>query len=860
MKKLLISATIATALGLTGCGGGGESLSEIKTNTPVDKPFARIIFDPASSNLNVPNDLLMLPNGKLFDFTLNPEGSATFNPANPQHALSALDGWSTHHPFSINLTVPAGLEVDAATAAKAGSIRIFEATQALEGTTAVCQGIAAQAGAPGVPCSLDSELTWGVDFVTQKSDADTILVIPRKPLKAAQGYVMVVTEELKDSDGRSVKGSTTWDLARQDPKTHPLVTASQKQLQSILDIFMTLLGGEGLKREQVSYAAYFSTQSAGTVLQTVKKLQIGPFAAAFGQALASGADQKTAFATAAQHLPVIGVANAPVPDVFSAIGATLLGAEQLAQLTAVGLNTCQGLMAGLQSPVPQIKQTAETVFPKVAPFCAASLKGGQITLPYYLSTTNPKGDWWRAACTSGAMLKAMGATQVGQLIASGAVGPNNALCQAASGGQLYDLNLAAIGIDDPRNLTKVNPVPAATGTNTLGVQITVPNEAVVGLLAQLTAGSASPVAPITKPVTGWPVVVMQHGITSRKEDMLAITGALAVAGFATVAIDHPLHESRAITLANGDKVDARNNETTDYMNLASLLTARDNIRQSIVDTLALRLGLNAVADTTGGTVSLDRTNVYFLGHSLGAITGTGTLALANTSLGGDLAAFDSMFGIKAASLANPGGGLGGFLLESGSFGNLLKGSLLAGSSADFKAFLPQFMQQTGATVVNGDVLAAAYAAFEKVLTPAQLAQINATFSAFQFAAQTVIDAGDPNNHAGTVAANKTPVHMIEVVGDGGAINLPDQVIPNKTSLPLAGTDPLAAIMGLQQVNVTTPSSGLVRFTEGTHSSLLSPAASPAATLEMQTEVAAFFKTTNAGAPNIVITNTGVVAQ
>jgi len=859
MKKLLISATIAAALGLTGCGGG-ETLDEIKTNTPVDKPFARIIFDPATANLNVPNDLLMLPNSQLFDFTLNPEGSATFDPANPQHALSALDGWSTHHPFPINMTVPAGLELDSASASSAGGIRIFEATQALEGTTAVCQGIAAEAGAPGVPCSLDNELTYGVDFVTQKADADTVLVIPTKPLKPGQGYVLVVTEELKDSDGRGIKGSTTWDLARQDPTTHPLATADQKQLQGIIDIFMTLLGGEGLQREQVSYAAYFSTQSAGTVLNTAKQLQIAPFAQAFGAALASGADQVTAFQTAAQFLPVLGVADAPIPDAFTALAETLLGAEQLAQLTGIGLGTCEGLIAGLQSPVAQIQQTAASVFPQVAPFCAATLKGGQIDLPYYLSKTNPKGDWWRAACTSGAMLNAMGSEQVAGLIAAGAVGANNELCQAGSQGQLYDLNLAAIGIDDPRNLTKFNPIPAATGIETLQVQVTVPNEAVVGLMAQLTAGSESPVAAITKPAAGWPVVVMQHGITSRKEDMLAITGALAVAGFATVAIDHPLHESRGITLEDGTVVDARNNETTDYMNLASLLTARDNIRQSIVDTLGLRLGLNAVVDTTGGSVSLDRSNVYFLGHSLGGITGTGTVALANTSLSGDLAAFNDMFAIKAATLANPGGGVGGFLLESGSFGNLLKGSLLAASSAEFQAFLPTYMAQVGATAVTGDVLGGAYEVFEQNLTPAQLAEVNATFSSFQFAAQTVIDAGDPNNHAATVVANQTPVHMLEVVGDGGEINLPDQVIPNTTSLPLAGTEPLAAIMGLSGVNVTTPGSGLVRFIEGSHSSLLSPADSAAATLEMQTQVASFFSTANAGSPTIVINNTSVIGQ
>ena len=163
MKKLLLSASIAATLGLTGCGGG-DTLKEQNTDTPKAKPFVRVVFDPAASDLNVPNDLLMIPGGDLFDFTLETEGDDDFNPANPQHALSALDGWSTSHPFQIRVTLAAGVDVDAATVG-AASVRLFEATQALEGTSAACQAVAAQLQAPGVPCELGDELQYGVDFV-----------------------------------------------------------------------------------------------------------------------------------------------------------------------------------------------------------------------------------------------------------------------------------------------------------------------------------------------------------------------------------------------------------------------------------------------------------------------------------------------------------------------------------------------------------------------------------------------------------------------------------------------------------------------------------------------------------------------
>ncbi|HNH45307.1 MAG TPA: hypothetical protein PK633_14600, partial [Agitococcus sp.] len=44
-----------------------------------------------------------------------------------------------------------------------------------------------------------------------------------------------------------------------------------------------------------------------------------------------------------------------------------------------------------------------------------------------------------------------------------------------------------------------------------------------------------------KPASGWPVVIFQHGITRNRSDMLAIAPAFAQAGFATIAIDLPLH-------------------------------------------------------------------------------------------------------------------------------------------------------------------------------------------------------------------------------------------------------------------------------------------------------------------------------
>lgn len=868
MKKLLLGSSIVAALGLSGCGGG-DSLYEQSANTTKDTPYVRVVFDPATSDLNLPNDLLMIPNGDLFDFTLETEGDAVFDGSNPQHALSALDGWSTSQPFQVRVTLPTGVDVDATTIGS-DSIRLFEATQALEGSSASCLAIVAQVQAPGIPCEVGDELQYGVDFVAAYSaGSGAISIVPLKPLKSAQGHMLVVTTELKDTDGKSVLGSSSWELTRQDINTMPLSTPDQLQLQGLVNFLVNVLQPVGLEREAVSYAAYFSTQSSASILATVKQLQIGPFAQALQTMLENGASLAVAQQFAAQYLPSI-VTQAPSKGAaaFDYLAPALLSSEQLAQLTAVGLNTCAGLLSTLADPSSPLFSTAQQTFATAGPYCATNRVEGTVKLPYYQNVENPLGDWWRAACTNGAMLQALGAETVTSLIQAGAVGANNALCQAASNNQLFDLNLAAIGIDDPRNITKVSPIPAARGSNTddpntayneagtetLNVQFTVPNETVIAMLA---AASNGAITAVSKPDAGWPVVVFQHGITGSKENVLAMSAILSMAGFATVAIDHPLHGDREITLENGDVVGASTHSPTDYMNFSSLLSARDNLRQSIADTMGLRLALNAINDGAAN-IDLDTSDVHFIGQSLGSISGAASVGLSNASLPDSLASLNGMYHFNSAVLNVPAGGIASFLLASPDFGPLIKGSVLAASSADFAAFLSQYALSNELSLEQA--IRPAYSAFVSALDAAQLAEVNATIAAFNFASQTILDSADPINFGALLASN-TPTLVQLVVGGGtnddGSTGLTDQVNPvDVANAPLAGGNPLANIvMALPSVSATSPGSGVVRFSAGQHQSLLYPSPSLAATTEMQMQAAGFFATDGA---TIVISNTAVV--
>ena len=356
------------------------------------------------------------------------------------------------------------------------------------------------------------------------------------------------------------------------------------------------------------------------------------------------------------------------------------------------------------------------------------------------------------------------------------------------------------------------PVPVAQSTQTIPVLLTVPN-----------ANSGR-----SMPANGWPVVIFQHGVTRNRTDMFAVAPALAAAGFVVIAIDHPLHgispeSSVAAFRINGVSersfdVDYVNNDTgapgpdgsadpsgEHFVNLVSLLTARDNIRQSVADLTRLSKSVGLLdLDGDNQTDEIDESRVAFVGHSLGGIVGT-TLLGVNADIG-------------AATLAMPGGGIA----------KLLDGSL---------AFGPVVAQGLEAAGFNegGD-----------------------TFETFLRFSQLVLDTTDPINFAADARASH-PIHMIEVLGD--------QVVPNSVPAgpqtaandrvtipgPLSGTDPLYMQMGLDVVDDVVPgettalllasdASGVgavVRFAAGDHGSILDPSASLAATTEMQTEMANF---------------------
>jgi pimeloyl-ACP methyl ester carboxylesterase len=337
------------------------------------------------------------------------------------------------------------------------------------------------------------------------------------------------------------------------------------------------------------------------------------------------------------------------------------------------------------------------------------------------------------------------------------------------------------------------------------------------------------------------VVIFQHGITANRTAMLGIAEALTKQGLTVIAIDLPLHgvtdTSNGLYVSGLERtfdVDLVDNDGSDgpdgkidpsgehFINLASLRTSRDNLRQAAVDLFAVTRAIRVAVGAGGSAPDLDgdgdddlSNNISFVGHSLGGIVG---VPYAQQEANLDAA----VFGMAGSGVAK-----------------LLDGSPDIGPE------------------------------IEAGLEAKPLTKGTPAYEQFLGLAQTVIDKGDPANYAARAMANHNTLSL-EVVG--GSSSRPDQVVPNSVApsypgasadtipSPTSGSTPLARLLTgspVNEVNSNPMSAGdyLIRYTAGAHASLLSSDASPEATKEMQINVATFLKS---GGTNVTFAGTGTV--
>lgn len=643
-------------------------------------------------------------------------------------------------------------------------------------------------------------LVPGVDFRIQKSTAidpadnrpisdkrSRILIEPLKPLKPSTTYVVALTTAAKATSGEAVIPSDYFRVVRS-------ATPIAQQTEPVLAILN-------------------DTQKATLEAIRQQLIPVMQLLAAFGKP-ADTVAIAWPFTTQSTQITLKRMAETAQPNVLRLRQAPD-GAGGVLTTTKLGL-----------------------------PGATAEIYAGRLTLPYYLSaatsptSTAPLTGFWQADATKPNVAGSfLGRVPCGAF-ATGATLPDGQTAKPST------------------STTVCYPLPLKQSDQTVPVIATVP------------AGAM--------PEDGWPVVIFQHGITSNRAAVLGIVPALTAAGFAVISIDLPLHgilatDARFAGFRNDAipertfELDLVNNTTgaansatnppdgpdasgTHFINLSSLLTSRDNIRQGVSDLLVLGKSLapvapaelaNPVAPGTifvslGGApqtaLKFDTSQVRYVGHSLGAIVASTFLGV-NSSTG-------------AGVLAMPGGGIAKLLDASAAFGPRISAGLSAASGG-------------------------------------LIAQGNDTYETILRFAQTVVDSGDPLNFARETATNH-PIYMIEVVGDAVVPNCAikdDPACPVTDVLPisgyLSGTTPLARVMGLtfqpsETGAITVPAAAnvllgdaarnnVVRFsgTQADHSTILTPdsSASPGAdTLflpaltEMQKQAASFLRSNGACLP------------
>ncbi|SIR35437.1 VolA/Pla-1 family phospholipase [Aeromonas hydrophila] len=787
MKKKLIYAAVVSAM-LAGCGGSDDNKGD--TSSYLD-------YLLTGSNAVRPSALAARASDGTLKFS-----TETADLSNPVSAMSTLDGWSTTQAIQIVPVTSSGIQVQAPAAAEfAASVAPLYLLELSFDSAALR------------PNGVKKVLTYGVDFVVAAA-AGKLNLVPLKPLNPSSYYMIVATDSLKDSSGNAVKAGNDYGNYKNNVGSN----AQEQTINGLIALQEGLFkAATGVSTDHVIFSDWFGTQSGADVLVAVKG------------AAASVLKSPTLDAAALWKQDAKG--NTSLPGTYT--------------LAVTGSNPFLTQLDDEQFLPQEQKDALATAFGPGAPLNpiaqATKVYTGTVKLPYFLSSPATAGSWDKAKTQSwhGAIpslyaianaLKAGDSEVIAGLVGAGVdpallatliADPTRQAELLAEASKLIGVTLTSGGkpLDAEQNIGRFNPLPKLEEVQSVPMRVF----------------AKDALNTITD------VIIYQHGVTSVKENAYALALGQIYAGMqagkkvALVVIDHPLHGERGFALSGSMATVTTSENPTPYLNLSYLTVARDNLKQSVADLLGLRLAVGLA--NAKGALGVAGIKVHFLGHSLGAISGTNLLAVANQPIGNAQA--DALFKFDTGGLAMPGGGIAPLLLNSPTFGPTIKMGVLTSGSAELKAgftaYAPNCKTAVPTCFVNE---------FLPSLSTTQQAAAASTLQSYSFAAQSVLDSADPIN-LGSGILSSFPLFATEIVGDG-ALSLSDQVIPNSiASAPLGGTEPLFKVLALQPLTATGAAShNAARFVAGGHSSLLAPDEnfdpSGDVTTEMQSQFASFF--------------------
>jgi pimeloyl-ACP methyl ester carboxylesterase len=880
-RRLLLTLGILSALGIAGCdveeadtrpqadrdyrvdpvtglvtdiiGTDGGSIIVTDPTPGYYMPGTHPLFSPATGELPLNTDILFSVSEEDEEAGRVDGTAMRANPANPvEEAINKIDGWSTSAGFDIAFSAsldPASVVVNPTNPLDTPAENVF--VIALNNTGDALDPDQIDFGNP-----IDSG--YDVPVIGQVVSLDgvknnTIRVAPSAPLDGPRKYLVIVTNGVKDKKGDPITASASYEALGVGDADACADNGINEALHGVCDAIggweqlavgylavrnagvngaFSLTGTpaelptteEGIKAS-LALTYTFTTTDTDKPLQAMSAPRAALFSSLYDPAVPASAGPA---ATAVAGL--YGAGLLPQPEARSVV---------VSALTETDIGYLDG------NPAPDPVGPTNPLINGVG-----NLYTGSIELPYYQ----------QAAPAAGTNAEDLANWEADRVL----------------GAQL-GTGIPPSDTDGSYNVTYRYPFAAQTGEEVVPLQVTLP------------AGDCG--------ASGCPVVIYIHGITNDRTSAVALAHTLAGAGVATVAIDLPMHgvpensafyaslnveqNGIAAQLDNGlrerhfnvqlnskkGKVKAGTDTGSGslFINLSNFANTRDNMKQAVMDLLNLNASLAAISalDLGGdGNDDFDLSEVYVVGVSLGGILGSVYTAVNQEAYGNDALVYGML-----AMAANP---------NAASFAptlNPIKGLVASVPGGQVTRVLEN------STAFSARILPG--------LAANDVEQGSSSFEKFMYVFQGMVDQADPVTHIHKLTDGSldfsglggpdlsVPVVLQEVVGGGnlgdGAYPA-DLVVPNNAyptaygdaiPAPLAGTDPLAVLLG---IDVDTdigdnPANGvgvggalLTRLTLGYHGSLLTTgdttcaglglptcptAGNQLATGELQTQVVSF---------------------
>jgi len=209
------------------------------------------------------------------DLTLNTPVDDPDDYSNPRVALNALDGYSTTEKWIVGFadnttgayTNQAPGSVDPSTVLTGQSVRMFEVTMS---QFLFVTGIV-------------RELTPGVDYVAVPASASQIAILPLKPLKESTGYMAVLTNDIRDTDGNDATPDRYYNLGKTSvpwvdangQSTNPMFSDGEAYTLEIIrqvvqSMELNLAASYGMDPDDIVLAWTAQTQSVTRTLKTLR--------------------------------------------------------------------------------------------------------------------------------------------------------------------------------------------------------------------------------------------------------------------------------------------------------------------------------------------------------------------------------------------------------------------------------------------------------------------------------------------------------------------------------------------------------------------------------------------------------------